>query len=241
MRLHFAGRQPNGFDSHLAETMSRAAQLRGFEISDLMLAELVFVAVDVLDHGNLDEVLTCAKHVEQNCAKAHAIVIVSQVPPGFTRGFRDKRVVRIYYQVDTIITSRAVERVLRPEQFIVGCADPAAPLPLVYQEYLAAHACPVRQMSYESAELAKCAINYFLAGQIKMSCELAVAAAQVGADWADVARAVGGDARIGPHAYLRPGKTNQHLERDLTTVLALRGRARGEPELVDSGVPVFSP
>ena len=201
---------------------------------------LAFVAPDVLDHKDESQLAEVAARLEDASRSHEFVVVVSQVPPGWTRRAAAGRA-GVYYQVDTIIVNRAIERILRPEQFVVGCADPAAPLPLAYQEYLAAHACPVRQMSYESAELAKCAINYFLAGQIKMSCELAVAAAQVGADWGDVARAVGGDARIGPHAYLRPGKTNQHLERDLVTVLALRGRAREEPELVDSGVPVFSP
>ena len=35
---------------------------------------------------------------------------------------------RLYYQVETLVFGRAVERATKPERYIVGCADPAAPL-----------------------------------------------------------------------------------------------------------------
>lgn len=209
--------------SHLAQTMVRAAALRGFEIS-IPPVDVMFCAHDVLDHSNLE-----AAHMWfEGClpflqTSSSPLVLVSQVPPGTTRVWAGQWASRVFYQVDTIIMSRALERAYVPEQFIIGCADPDVPLPLAYQEYLIRHEVVVRLMSYESAELAKCAINYMLWDQIRAARVLEEVAKKVGADYADVARALRGDARIGQHAYLRPGGPNQHLMRDVDTINRLRG------------------
>ena len=57
------------------------------------------------------------------------LVILSQVTPGFTRSLN---LPNVYYQVETLIFGRAVERAMHPERFIVGCADPSAPLPAAF-------------------------------------------------------------------------------------------------------------
>lgn len=204
---------------HLAETLARAARCRGLGLVDTPdRAEIVFVADDVLDHAQLEEVWTSfCLALEQRVSEDTPIVVTSQVPPGWTRVAAANRP-SIFYQVDTIIVRNAVERMVRPEQFIVGCEDPAVPLPLAYQEYLCAHGGPVHLMGYESAELAKCAINYFLTAQIRTTNVLAKYADKVGANWDDVACALRGDARIGSAAYLRPGEPNQHLLRDVVTI-----------------------
>jgi UDP-glucose 6-dehydrogenase len=127
----------------------------------------------------------------------------------------------VFYQADTIIVRNAIARLLRPEQFIIGCKDPDEPLPIPYQQYLALHDAPVLQMSYESAELAKCAINYVLAKQIDVANELDKIAFNIaGASYFDVEKALRGDQRIGRHAYLRPGRANEHLKRDVKTLRA---------------------
>lgn len=203
---------------HLADTLRVELDLSG--VRDY--TDLGFVAHDVTDHRNpaqLDYVLDCFGRAS---AKHQYVAVLSQVPPGWMRRTVGERS-GVYYQVDTIIVSQAVARMLRPEQLIIGCADPAAPLPLSYQRYVALHDCPVLQMSYESAELAKCAINYVLAKQIKAARDLYAAAQECGADYADVEAALRGDARIGPHAYLRPGSLNQHLLRDVETTRGLIG------------------
>ena len=87
-------------------------------------------------------------------APAAVMVILSQVPPGFTRGLSRAEGVR-YYQVETLIFGRAIERALHPERFIIGCADPAVPLPGAWASYLSAFECPILPMRYESAELCK--------------------------------------------------------------------------------------
>lgn len=217
-----------GGQSHLAQTIAAAARMRGFDVGTgtNAFAALSFAAEDVLDH----EDLKAARAVFDGCfgETSQPVVLVSQVPPGTTRKWAGGRSAEVFYQVDTIIMRNALPRVYAPQQIIVGCADPNIPLPLVYQEYVMAHDCPVLQMSYESAEMVKCSINYMLAKQIEAANELAAACEKVGAIYDDVRAALHNDARIGQYAYLRPGKTNQHLDRDIKTLNAANAWARGQ-------------
>jgi UDPglucose 6-dehydrogenase len=168
-------------------------------------------------------------------APGAVLVILSQVRPGYTRALRRRldtvlapRNVHLYYQVETLIFGRAVERALHPERFIVGCADPGQPLPAAYRDLLSAFGCPVLPMRYESAELAKIAINICLVASVSAANTLAEVCEKIGADWAEVVPALRLDRRIGQFAYLSPGLglAGGNLERDLATVTAL-GCAHG--------------
>jgi hypothetical protein len=171
------------------------------------------VAPDVLDHSDLSEVdFLMALAVPMLIP----VVLVSQVPPGYTRPWSRQRA-HIYYQVDTIIMDRALERAMYPEQIIIGCNDPEMPVCDAYQSYLDLFACPIRRMRYEGAELCKLAINYNLAKQIETANELALVADAVGASYSEMVDALRGDHRIG-NGYIIPGNINQHLKRDVDTV-----------------------
>src|SRR5439155_15766795 len=131
--------------------------------------------------------------------------------------------IQLHYQVETLIFGRAVERALFPERFMVGCADPGQPLPQGFDEPLAAFKCPILPMLYESAELAKIAINIFLVASVTATNTLAEVCERIGADWGEIAPALRLDKRIGSSAYLSPGLglSGGNLERDLATVLGL--------------------
>jgi UDPglucose 6-dehydrogenase len=202
--------------THLADTLARAARIRGMAVESYN-AELVFVAEDVYDHEDANFLIDKYMIAAGDNDRDYPIILVSQVPPGYTRTWGEKRA-DVFYQVDTIIMNNALERMVHPEQIIVGCLEPDKPLPLAYQEFLLAFRVPVIKMSYESAELAKLAINYFLTAQIKTTNTLSTVAKKIGADWNDVARALHNDKRIGRDAYLRPGEPNQHLNRDVSTI-----------------------
>lgn len=201
---------------HLADTLRFELNSRA-ELVSGGGGDLAFVAQDVTDHGDLPQLDEVSRCFTRASSQHQFVAVLSQVPPGWMRAAVGDRL-GVFYQVDTIIVKQAVARMLRPEQFIVGCLDPTTPLPLAYQKYLAAHDCPVLQMSYESAEMAKCAINYMLAEQVRAARDLFAACLETGADYDDVRRAMHNDARIGPHAYLRPGQTNRHLDRDVEAV-----------------------
>jgi UDPglucose 6-dehydrogenase len=78
-------------------------------------------------------------------------------------------------------------------------------------------------MRYESAELAKIAINCFLVSSVSTTNTLAELCEGIGADWSEIAPALKLDKRIGPHAYLAPGLgiAGGNLERDLATVIRM--------------------
>jgi UDPglucose 6-dehydrogenase len=197
------------------------------EAERLAECDLLYVAVDVptapddtSDPAPVERLLALAAGA---AAPGACVVVLSQVEPGFTRGFRDlvERDGRtLYYQVETLIFGRAVQRTLEPERFIVGCADPAAPLAAPLRAHLDAYGCPLLPMRYESAELSKIAINAFLVSTISTTNTLAELCESIGAHWDEVAPALRLDARIGPAAYLTPGLGigGSNLSRDLATI-----------------------
>jgi UDPglucose 6-dehydrogenase len=130
---------------------------------------------------------------------------------------------RRYYQVETLVFGRAVERAIKPERYIVGCANPDQPLNAKFREVLQVFNCPILPMRYESAELAKISINCCLVASVSVANTLAGLCESIGADWSEIAPALKLDRRIGPHSYLSPGLgiAGGNLERDLATVIRI--------------------
>ena len=191
--------------------------------AELRACDVIYVAPDVptddLGGSDLAPINDLLERVFGAAREDAVIVVLSQVPPEFTRGKqRPGRI--LHYQVETLIFGRAVERALQPERYIVGCADPSRPLPAPYRAFLEAHRCPILPMRYESAELAKISINFFLVSSVTTSNVLAEVCEKIGADWTEIIPALRLDRRIGPHAYLAPGLgiAGGNLERDLATV-----------------------
>jgi len=210
------------------------------DASALARCDVVYVSVDVPtdadDRSDARPVERLLGVVAAATAPGTTIVVLSQVPPGFCRARRasvEAGGQELYYQVETLIFGRATERALHPERFIVGCSDPARPLPAALDGFLRAFDCPVLPMRYESAELSKISINTFLVASVATTNMLAELCEAVGAEWREIAPALRLDARIGPHAYLQPGLgiAGGNLRRDLMTIDGL-ARERG----VDAGL-----
>jgi UDPglucose 6-dehydrogenase len=194
---------------------------------DLKACDVVYVAPDVPtdDRGASDvSGLTALIRDLAGAMRSDAVMVVlSQVPPGYTRALGGLPPERLYYQVETLVFGQAVERATKPERYIVGCADPAAPLEARFRAVLDAFGCPILPMRYESAELAKISINCCLVASVTVGNTLAELCERIGADWSEIAPALKLDRRIGPYAYLTPGLgiAGGNLERDLTTVQRL--------------------
>jgi UDPglucose 6-dehydrogenase len=211
--------------------------------SSLATCDIVYVSIDVptddSHRGDLSAVGALVERVVSAAKRGTAIVILSQVPPGFTRSQRERveaagKDLELFYQVETLVFGRAVERAMHPERFIVGCADPAEPLPPALASYLAAFGCPVLPMRYESAELCKISINMFLVSSISTTNMLAGVSEAIGAEWREIAPALRLDARIGQHAYLTPGLGigGGNLTRDLETIRAIASETGTDAGLV---------
>jgi UDPglucose 6-dehydrogenase len=194
---------------------------------DLSSCDVVYVAPDVPtdDRGQSDVsgLTTLIRDVAAAMRSDAVLVVLSQVPPGYTRALALWPPEHLFYQVETLVFGQAVERAMKPERIIVGCADPSAPLDPRFHAVLAAFDCPVMRMRYESAELAKICINCCLAAAVTVSNTLAELCERIGADWSEIAPALRLDRRIGVYAYLSPGLgiAGGNLERDLATVQGL--------------------
>ncbi|MEM7429671.1 MAG: nucleotide sugar dehydrogenase [Pseudomonadota bacterium] len=198
-------------------------------LEDLGDRDVVYIAPDVPtdDRGqsDLSGIHDLIARVTPHLSGTAILVILCQVPPGFTRKIAFDAD-RLYYQVETLIFGRAVERATEPERYIVGCADPANPLPEHFAEVLGAFGCPVLPMRYESAELAKISINMCLVSSVSVANTMAELCAEIGADWSEIVPALKLDKRIGQFSYLKPGLgiAGGNLERDLATVLDYSGQ-----------------
>jgi UDPglucose 6-dehydrogenase len=204
---------------------------------DLARCDVIYVSPDVAtdDAGQSDT--TVLRHLIDIVAGVLSpnacMVVLSQVEPGFTRALSAPSGNRRYYQVETLVFGNAVERALKPERYIVGCADPAKPLHSGFRVVLEAFDCPILPMRYESAELAKISINCCLVASISVANTLGELCEAIGADWSEISPALKLDRRIGQFSYLAPGLgiAGGNLERDLATVCRLADRHN-----TDSGV-----
>ncbi len=209
------------------------------EIGALAACDVVYISSDVPtdDAGGSDlgAISALVARVIPVLKSTAVLVVLAQVPPGFTRTLA-LATERLFYQVETLVFGRAVERASRPERFIVGAADPQAPLPTAYGAVLGAFGCPILPMGYESAELAKIAINCCLVASVTVANTLAEISERIGADWAEIAPALKLDPRIGLDAYLTPGLgiAGGNLERDLATIRRLAEATGAESGLIQA-------
>ncbi len=193
------------------------------DLSRLSDRNVIYLSADVstdsfgvADLSTIDQLLVrTLSELPSDCA----LVVLSQVPPGYTRRINAPPS-QLFYQVETLIFGEAIQRALNPERYIVGATSAEQSLPAAYAAFLGAFNCPILQMNYESAELAKISINMFLAASIGVSNSLADVAARVGADWSEITPALRLDKRIGQHAYLSAGLgiSGGNIERDMATI-----------------------
>lgn len=206
--------------SHAAQHLARAAAEKGFELCDLSDADLTFVSEDTPTASTGSRDLGVIRDLADMAAKNDMlhdapVVITSAVPPGFCRSLGYV----LWHQAEILRIKDAESRARHPEMLIVGCYN-GEDIPKAYATYLAAWDCPVLRMTFEEAEFAKLSINIMLAAQVDTTNRLAAAAKKIGARWDVVANALKHDRRIGPHAYLEPGRwqDSSHLLRDDLTL-----------------------
>ncbi len=219
---------PPVIEPGLPEALRRHASKVSYtvNVAELSHCDLVYIAADVptdnSGSSDLSGIRRLIEAVSSALARDGVLVVFCQVPPGFTRSLALPHE-KLFYQVETLVFGQAVERAKHPERIILGCADPAATVPQAFGKFLSAFECPILRMRYESAELAKIAINCCLASSISVANTLAELCEQLGAAWSEIVPALKLDRRIGPHAYLAPGLgiAGGNLERDLATVCSI--------------------
>lgn len=237
-----AGGQKTVNEPDLYETIARNGALQRFsdEITDIQRCDIVYIALDVATdaqgNSDLSAVRQMIERVAKHLAPEAILVILCQVTPGFTRALSQTVPQTVYYQVETLVFGRAMERALAPERYIIGCNHPQAGVDAHFRAWLERSRCPINVMSYESAELSKIAINFYLISSVSVSNLLAEMCEKIGADWADIKPSLHLDKRIGAHAYLKPGLgiSGGNLERDMMSIVKLGERYDTDTRLVRS-------
>lgn len=204
------------------------------QLVPILAAEVIWAAQDtaVLPDGtaNSDAIATeLAAHF--GCFKSGSLVVLSsQVPPGFTQKLRHRfrqahpvPEVEFCYLLENIKANSGAAGWSAQRAFVVGTFGGVwveSRMRLLLKPFPQ----PVLFMRTASAELAKTAINGFLATNIAYANELADVAALCGASPSEIELAMRSDARIGV-APVTPGRpfANEHLGRDLRYLLALGG------------------
>ncbi len=209
------------------------------DATDLSRCDVVYLSIDVptddSGKGDLRTIERMFRLIEDNASEDALLVILCQVPPGFTRGIGCSPT-RLYYQVETLVFGQAITRALKPERIIVGCGNPHEPIDPRLEAFLSAFECPILPMRYESAELAKISINMCLVASVSVANMMAEICEQIEADWSEIVPALKLDRRIGQFSYLKPGLglAGGNLERDLATVATLAKRHDTDGSLIEA-------
>lgn len=206
--------------SHAARHLAEAARDKGFPLVSAMQADLIFCSEDTpTDRDGVRDLEAIRSMVYSVAGLGKQIVLTSAVPPGFTRslGIPD-----IIHQPELLRIKDAAERANNPEQIIMGFGTypNGVDRDSAYWAYCRAWECPKVGMTWEDAEFAKMAINAHLIAQVEFTNAMSQLAKEAGANWDHVASVLKNDKRIGPHAYLTPGKweASSHLMRDYVTL-----------------------
>jgi UDPglucose 6-dehydrogenase len=213
----------------LFEAFQKAREFISFssDLNHLAECDVVYISQDVPTDENGESNLVAIESLiiaaREKISSRTIIVILCQVPPGFTRRM-SKLHRNIYYQVETLVFGDAFRRAAAPERIILGALEVNSPLDYRMKSILSLFSCPIILMDFESAELTKISINAFLASSVTTTNSLNEVARSIGANWNSIKKALQLDSRIGSHAYLTPGLglSGGNIERDLRTLVKLR-------------------
>ena len=192
------------------------------DINELNKCDFIFISCDIEtdlnNKSNYKDLNNYINLIKKFIVSEIPIIILSQVKPGFMRKFNLNKL-KLYYQVETLIFGKALAQAIKPTRIIVGKASIEDKLDLGFQNYLKTFNCPIIEMSFESAELCKLAINIILASNISAANTIASIAEKIDADYSKILEALRLDKRIGNSSYIVPGLgiSGGNLERDIYT------------------------
>jgi UDPglucose 6-dehydrogenase len=187
-------------------------------------ADVVWVThdtpVDDEDRPDIEFVVGHVRDLLGLLTPGTVVLLSSQLPVGTAGRLQSEAPegVGVAVSPENLRLGKAIEVFLQPDRIVVGVADEHA------RARIGALLEPVTDriewMGVASAEMAKHAINAFLAASVTFINEVASICERVGADGAEVERALKSEQRIGPRAYLSPGGAfaGGTLARDVRTL-----------------------
>jgi UDPglucose 6-dehydrogenase len=209
-------------------------------------AEIVWVAwdtpVDEDDRADVEFVIAEVVKLFPYLRDDALVVVSSQLPVGSV-----SRLERAYATArpsgtaafascpENLRLGKAIDAFTKPDRVILGVRSQRDAERV--RALLAPWSPPIDVVRVESAEMAKHALNAFLATSVAFINEIARLGELTGADAREVERALKSDARIGARAYVRPGGAyaGGTLARDVSYLIA-QGEERGRSMPLFRGV-----
>jgi UDPglucose 6-dehydrogenase len=237
---------PPLFEPGLAELIAAgisAERLRfTTRAADIGSAHTLWVAfdtpVDEEDRADVEFIAGAISGWLPFLAPGTLVIISSQIPVGFTARMegearRDGLDLSFAYLPENLRLGQALDVFRRPDRVVAGVRNDAD------RDRIARLLQPFTEsvvwMSVESAEMAKHALNAFLATSITFANEIAAICERVGADFKDVERALRSESRIGPRAYLAAGLgfAGGTLARDVRALKAIGEERQVSTDVLD--------
>jgi UDPglucose 6-dehydrogenase len=241
--------EPPLFEPGLAELVRQGRQAGKLsfttDITAVANADVLWICydtpVDDDDRADVDAVIRWSEEFFPHLRDGAVVLISAQMPVGsvarLERAFAavaHRRRIDFACSPENLRLGRAIGVFLDPGRIIVGIRGEQArekltPLMTKFCQNL-------MWMNVESAEMVKHALNGFLALSVTFTNELATIAERVGADAADIERALRSDPRVGPNAYVKAGPAfaGGTLARDVQFLSAISGNEKLKTPLIDS-------
>lgn len=181
--------------------------------------------VDENDRSDIGEIIKTVERIAEIKDSPFTLVVSSQVPVGTCDTFieiiqskKPKIDFDVVYMPENLRLGNALEVFLKADRFVVGTNNPRTYGKM--ESLLKGTGAPIVRTSLKSAEVAKHALNSFLATSVSFINELADVCQAVGADITQVSEALKSDVRIGRKAFLSAGLgfAGGTLARDLITL-----------------------
>jgi UDPglucose 6-dehydrogenase len=241
--------EPPLFEPGLAELVQQGRQAGTLSfttnIAAVADADVLWICydtpVDDDDHADVGAVVQWSEAFFPHLRDGAVVLVSAQMPVGsvarlersFAAVARDRNV-DFACSPENLRLGRAIGVFLDPGRIIIGVRnertrEKLAPL-------LARFCQNLMWMNVESAEMVKHALNSFLALSITFTNELATIAERVGADAADIERALRSDPRVGSNAYVKAGPAfaGGTLARDVQFLSAISGHENLKTPLINS-------
>jgi len=205
-------------------------------LNSLKNCELVFISIDVPTNdknlSNFRIINNAFSNIKNILKKNCNVVILSQVYPGFTEKIKWKKK-QLFYQVETLIFGKGIERAKNPEQIILGHYSKSIPkkLKFFYQKFTK----NLQITDFKTAELSKITINLYLISSITFANYISAFCEKFGADFKFIENILRKDRRIGKYSYIKPGLgiLSGNLQRDLNNFSNLVKRKKFNSTLSD--------
>jgi UDPglucose 6-dehydrogenase len=224
-----------GLDDLIRQGMDSGRLAFSSDVKNVASRDLVWVALDTpvddADVANTEVVYSAIETAFPYLKDGAVLLISSQLPAGTTRMFEKslrsrfpQKVCHFAYSPENLRLGKAIESFKNSERIVVGCHNYLVKERL--EPILGKFTPQVLWLSIESAEMVKHGVNAFLATCVTFANELAIVCERVGADAAEVERALRLEPRIGGRAYIKPGAAfaGGTLARDVVFLNAIAGR-----------------